>query len=137
MADGSQRVGGGIGYACSLIALLVLVLVTMSGCTGQPEKSNAAPPEDYPTLQGRFAEDPVREPLVAREAFVGDRNSSCGMRVQMARSTLVATGPTGSTFASSNRAQRVPTADPTSCRWITSSASPGKTFRSRPSSRLC
>ena len=69
-----QRIiGGSMGVACSLFALLVLLLATMSGCTGQAHKSNDAPPEDYPTLQGRFAEDPVQEPLVALEAFVGDR----------------------------------------------------------------
>ena len=54
-----------------LLALLLLAIIAGS-CSGQRAAVDETPPEEYPTLQGRFAEEGVLEPLVALEAFGAD-----------------------------------------------------------------
>jgi cardiolipin synthase len=64
------------GYAnttCYIASALLLLLTTLPGCSGPREKPGEVSLDDYPTLPGRFAEEPVRVPLVALEAFIGDR----------------------------------------------------------------
>ncbi len=55
----------------SLLALFMLA-VTGGGCSGQPDVIEEVTLEDYPTLQGRFVEEGVLEPLTAVDAFIGD-----------------------------------------------------------------
>ena len=47
---------------------MVVVAIT-SGCGGEPATRDVSPPDEYPLLPGKFASQPVREPLVALEAF--------------------------------------------------------------------
>jgi len=55
------------------VCVSVLLLAVAGGsCTSQPDVADMAPSEDYPTLQGRFVEEGVLEPLIAAEAFVGE-----------------------------------------------------------------
>ncbi|UCG72914.1 MAG: phosphatidylserine/phosphatidylglycerophosphate/cardiolipin synthase family protein [Chromatiales bacterium] len=50
------------------VALLLLAM-TAGSCASQRATVEEVSPEGYPTLQGRFAEEGVLEPLVALEAF--------------------------------------------------------------------
>ena len=54
------------------VPALLLLIVTAGSCSSQPDTIGESLPEDYPTLQGRFAEEGVLEPLIANEAFIGD-----------------------------------------------------------------
>ena len=52
--------------------LCIALLGGIGNAFGQPVPLGANEPPIYPTLQGRFADEPIREPLVALEAFAGE-----------------------------------------------------------------
>ena len=54
------------------VAVLFLLIITGGSCSSQPDMVDEASPETYPTLQGRFVEEGVLEPLIADRAFIDD-----------------------------------------------------------------
>ena len=50
----------------------VLLVAPFEICSSQGVAENLATLEEYPTLQGRFAEERALEPLTARAAFAGE-----------------------------------------------------------------
>jgi hypothetical protein len=51
--------------------LVFLALLTTSGCASQQAEQDPLP-EDLRVLPGRFADEPVTQPLVAVEAYIGN-----------------------------------------------------------------
>jgi cardiolipin synthase len=51
--------------------LVLLALLAVSGCASQQAEQDPAP-EDLRVLPGRFADEPVTQPLVAVEAYIGN-----------------------------------------------------------------
>jgi cardiolipin synthase len=53
-----------------------LLCISLAGAVGnalgQTAPVDTSGPHEYPTLQGRFADEPIQEPLVALEAFAGE-----------------------------------------------------------------
>jgi cardiolipin synthase len=52
----------------------VLLLALVCGACASSQPATEAPAEDLHTLPGRFAEEPVTQPLLATEAFIGTEN---------------------------------------------------------------
>jgi hypothetical protein len=51
-----------------------VLLALVCGACASSQPATEAPAEDLHTLPGRFAEEPVTQPLVATEAFIGTEN---------------------------------------------------------------
>ena len=65
--------GAGRMRIVSNLLILAAVLAAV-GCAGKPPDDAAGPPENYPILPGRFAEQAVSEPLTIIESFIGKEN---------------------------------------------------------------
>ena len=59
------------GMGCLIRKTIVLITIAglATGCAGQP--ASTSPDDELHTLPGRFAEEPITQPLVATEAYIG------------------------------------------------------------------